>query len=70
MMQVNLRRGAIILGAIVIVLILLVVYLQLMGISDPPTNFALTATSVSEHNATVEVFIRQTQAAMPQTPQP
>ena len=68
-MQVNLRRRAIILGTIVIVLILLVAYLQLMLIGDPReiTPYDLTATWVSEQNATVEVFIRQTQAAMTQT---
>ena len=75
-MQVNLRRRAIILGAIVIVLILIVAYLywQVMVISDPPAAFDSgydkTATWIADYNATVEVFIQQTQAAMTQTPVP
>ncbi len=72
-MQVNLRRRAIILGTIVVVLVLFILALQLLLIVDPPSAFdlsayELTATWIKAQNATVEVFIQQTQAAMTQTP--
>ncbi|MEO8609024.1 MAG: hypothetical protein ABI690_14135 [Chloroflexota bacterium] len=69
-MQPDLRRRALILGMIVIVLLLLIAYLQLMLIGDhfELTPYDLTATWIAEQNATAEGFIRQTQAAMTQTP--
>ncbi|MBZ0290113.1 MAG: hypothetical protein K8I30_20990 [Anaerolineae bacterium] len=71
-MQANLRRRAIILGTIVMLLILLVLLLRFLLISDPfpmPISpFELTATAIREHNATIEGFVQQTQAALTQTP--
>ena len=69
-MQANLQRRALILGVIMILLVLLVIYLQFSLIGDPlsASSYDLTATGIKEQNATVEVFIQQTQAAMTQTP--
>jgi len=59
----NLQRSFILLIVIVIFVTALVLILNLILIIEPPyelTSYDLTASAVTEHNATVEVFIQQT----------
>ena len=70
-MQPNVRRRFILLITIVVLITTLIIILNLLLIAEPPfelTLYHLTASAVAEHNATVEMFIQQTQTALTATP--
>jgi hypothetical protein len=69
----NLRRRVYVLIVIGLVFTLLILVLNLLLVFDGPqgiTPFELTVTWIQAQNATIEIFIQQTQTALPQTPTP